>query len=149
MTKEQHQNLINLVKLLPLPIRIALTVFGEARGESEQGKIAVAWVCLNRERNINQFDDILDPYQFSCWNYGDPNFDTILALLPFNQIYAECLDIAYGVYFGKLPDPTGGATNYYAPKLMTMIDPTSGGKPTWAKDMQTTKIIGDHVFLKG
>ena len=148
MTRDSYNNLIMLVKQLPLPMRIALTVYGEARGESEQGKIAVAWVCLNRERNDNPFDDILDPLQFSCWNYGDKNFDKILALMPFNLIFAECLDIAYGVYFGKLPDPTGGATNYYAPELMRMIDPKSGGKPAWAKDMTTTTVIGGHVFLK-
>uniref|UniRef100_A0A6M3XNP8 Putative cell wall hydrolase n=1 Tax=viral metagenome TaxID=1070528 RepID=A0A6M3XNP8_9ZZZZ len=143
MTKEEHANLIKLIERLPIPLKIALTVYGEARGESEQGKVAVAWVCLNREADSVKWNDITDPFQFSCWNLNDPNLGAIMGILPFNLVFAECLDIAYGVYFGKLHDPTGGATNYYAPAGMPDKNP-----PYWAKDMQITKAIGGHIFLK-
>jgi len=44
------------------------------------------------------------------------------------------------VMAGKVPDPTGGATHYYA---TTMPKP-----PDWAaKDKQTLKL-GHHVFFK-
>ena len=61
---------------------LARTIYGEARGESRQGKIAVACVILNRVkrkkmcgwREINGYKvatvaaTCLKPWQFSCWN---------------------------------------------------------------------------------
>lgn len=145
---ERYKNIIKLVKKLPLPVVIALTVYGEARGEPKEGKEAVAWVCLNRERNGYSWDDILSPKQFSCWNNGDPNLTAILSITPFNPDYSDCLIIAFLTYHNLIPDPTDGATHYYAPELMKMLYPKTGGKPYWAKKMTTTAVIGQQVFLK-
>ena len=60
-----------------LPV-MARTVFGEARGEPHEGRLAVAHVILNRARSGGWWDAgvsevCLKRWQFSCWNPGDPN----------------------------------------------------------------------------
>ena len=41
---------------------------------------------------------------------------------------------------GKVPDPTGGATHYYAAAMMKA--------PAWAKGAKQTVKIGGHVFFR-
>ena len=90
---------------------LARTLYGEARGESRQGKIAVACVVLNRVkrkkmcgwRDINGYRvatvaaTCLKPWQFSCWNKNDPNRKIIIQVTDANPKFAECLDIAQKV----------------------------------------------------
>ena len=125
------------------------TVYGEARGEPMEGKIAVAHVALNRlkhpgwwSRNRDDIpDDTLaavcrDPYQFSCWLENDPNRNVILtALAPALAESAQAVEL---VLAGIEPDPTGGATHYHA----------IGAMPKWAAGRTPTAIIGHHVFYE-
>lgn len=56
----------------------ALTVYGEARGESIASKRAIAWVIRNRlkvsKAGSGYRDVVLKKYQFSCWLKSDPNY---------------------------------------------------------------------------
>src|SRR5512134_3045692 len=54
---------------------MARTVYGEARGEPHEGRLAVAHVILNRARAGGWFGAGVSEVclQFSCWNPGDPN----------------------------------------------------------------------------
>jgi len=59
-------------------VLLARMIFGEARGESEQGRIAVAYSAVNRLRNPRRFGGdlravLLRRAQYSCFNEGDPN----------------------------------------------------------------------------
>ena len=84
---------------------LALTLWGEARGEPVLGKRAVAWVVRNRmsiaeawlERKGRQhplFGDgtvagvVLRPYQFSCWLKGDPTSAAHYALGATSEVIA-------------------------------------------------------------
>ena len=63
---------------LPDRVVLALTIWGESRGECVEGQIAVACVVRNRlKRAIStapRWRDIcLAPEQFSCFNEDDPN----------------------------------------------------------------------------
>jgi len=123
----------------------ARTVWGEARGEEELGKIAVAWVVKNRAADPKWWGhDVigvcLKPYQFSCWLKSDPNRKKLLAVTEDDPVFADCKKICAAVLAGEIPDPTGGATSYYAD---TMVNP-----PRWAKQMYTLCKIGRHVFLR-
>ena len=53
---------------------IALTLMAEARGETSEGRRAVASVIWHRahERNQTWEDVCLAPKQFSCWNDRGP-----------------------------------------------------------------------------
>ena len=61
---------------------LARTLWGEARGESLAGQIAVAWTIRNRVNDGKAkswwgegYAGVCQkPYQFSCWNKSDPNF---------------------------------------------------------------------------
>ena len=61
---------------------LARTLWGEARGESLAGQIAVAWTIRNRVNDGKAkswwgegYAGVCQkPYQFSCWNKNDPNY---------------------------------------------------------------------------
>jgi len=57
---------------------MARTLWGEARGESEEGQVAVGHVIKNRVEKKTWYgktikDVCLKKWQFSCWNENDPN----------------------------------------------------------------------------
>ena len=115
------------------------TIFGEARGEGARGMQAVANVIMNRVKKGGWYgasikDVVLKPYQFSCWNEGDPNRNLIenATMAQLGQAYS----IAEKVISGELPDITGGATNYHAKSV----------NPYWAAKMTKTAAIGNHIF---
>jgi spore germination cell wall hydrolase CwlJ-like protein len=81
------------------------------------------------------------PYQFSCWNKNDPNFAYLSGVkpIPFRE-FAQVQIAADQVMAGKVPDPTGGATHYYAT--------TMPKAPAWAAKAKQTLKLGHHVFFK-
>lgn len=132
---------------------LARTIYGEARGEDRQSKIAVACVILNRVQQRKQcgYRNIdgrkiptiaatcLKPWQFSCWNEKDPNRKVILKVTPANKIFAECLEIAQKAYDCRLQDITSGATHYYNPRGCE--------KPRWAEGKKPCAVVGKHLFF--
>lgn len=133
---------------------IALTLFGEARGEGPDGRIAVANVLRNRVK-AGEFGGpsyrgvCLKAAQFSCWNASDPNFD-ILAdtgrLLLLDQAHGpvlrECQWIADGLLANRFVDNTHGATHYLTEHLYATTP------PSWAAKGRVLARIGAHVFLR-
>jgi hypothetical protein len=131
---------------------VARTIYGEARGESEEGQIAVGFVAFNRSEDAQktgrrQFGDgspasaCLQPFQFSCWNANDPNAAKLRALDADDPdpVFAKCLRIAEEVLSGQIPDPTNGATFYH----------TSNISPPWSRGQTPCAEIGRHKFYKG
>jgi spore germination cell wall hydrolase CwlJ-like protein len=120
---------------------------GEARGESDQGKVAVGWVILNRAKSGKWFGGGGDiyavcrkPYQFSCWNPGDPNRSIITSAKAGDAVFDQCLAAAQRVLGGSAADPTGAATHYFANYIST---------PSWAKPPAILTVqIGVHKFYK-
>lgn len=125
---------------------LARTVYGEARGEPVRGKEAVAAVVLNRVARAaarggywwghSVVSVCLKPWQFSCWNPGDPNRDKLLAVTAGDRGYAVCLRVARRAVAGALRDPTGGATHYHVLDL----------EPPWAWRHVPCAQIGNHLF---
>ncbi len=124
----------------------ARTLWGEARGEGHIGMVAVACVVLNRvERaeitgkywwgsNIVQICQ--KPYQFSCWNRSDPNFQKLQNVDESDLHFATALRVARRAIMGALRDVTNDATHYHA----------QGIKPFWAVDQKPSARIGNHIF---
>jgi len=127
---------------------LARTIYGEARGESWQGKQAVANVVMNRvksRRFPNTIERVcLQPYQFSCWNENDPNSKIIANLQPGqNSRFNQCIEIARSAEQGLLTDVTGGADHYYASSI---------AQPSWVRkspNARMTTQIGAHKFYTG
>ena len=129
---------------------MAVCIYGEARGESLAGKIAVAHTIMNRVRLPKWWgktirEVILKPRQFSCFNDGDKNRLALRAIaadwgraFQKNRILRECYYVAEGVIEGDLRDNTDGATHYH----------TTGCDPSWDDKMALTDTIGDHAFYR-
>lgn len=127
---------------------LARTIWGEARAETVSGMEAVANVVLNRvkvaqtRRGYWWGSDIISvcqkPYQFSCWNRTDPNYQKLIAVTQDNIHFMTCLRIARRAVAGVLTDNTLGATHYHADYV----------SPYWAKGQAPLITIGRHIFYK-
>ena len=127
---------------------LSLLVYGEARGESLDGKAGVAWVAVNRAKRRGWFGNslkevILKPYQFSCFLPDDPNFQILTTILQNfddyierDPVFRECYYIAKGVMDGWIRDLTKGALYYHAKSI----------SPKWANVYNRKAQIGNHIF---
>lgn len=108
---------------------MAHVVYGESRGESYQGQVAVAAVILNRVES-NDFPDsvhevVFQRNAFTAVNDGQYN------LQPNDTAYQAVKDAMLGW------DPSYGSVYYYNPKLAT---------DQWIFTRTVTKQIGNHHF---
>lgn len=126
---------------------MARTIWGEARSESQKGKIAVGWVIRNRFYSGKWYGGgtitqvCRRPSQFSCWNENDPNRAKIEALTLDDPWFLECVYVAAGVFCGQMTDPTDGASHYFAPASVAR-------KPAWADGKEPVARIGNHLFFR-
>lgn len=135
---------------------LARTLWGEARGEGLIGMALVAQVILNRMRRPGWWtrqagdgvpDDTiaaacLDPWQFSCWNAGDPNRAKLLALTDDDKIFRLARIIAGQAVAGTLgADATAGATHY-----MTAARRRQGWPKSWGTPKEPCAVVGRHLF---
>ena len=108
---------------------LACCIYGEARGESYSGKVAVAAVILNRVEHKsfpNSISGVIyQPGAFTCVDDGQINLGT-------ND---ECTRAAQDALNGW--DPSGGAIYYYNPKTATN---------KWIRSRPVIVAIGKHVF---
>ena len=136
---------------------LAKNIYHEARGEEDDGKIAVSNVVINRVNSKNFPSDVCSVvYQRNQIIF----IDMILKILPipalcqfswtcdlkpndsFNdsKSWKSSQKIAKEVFQGLHNDITDGATHYYNPDKVST--------PSWAKELQKTKVIGRHHFYK-
>ncbi len=115
----------------------ARTIAGEARGESPRAQLSVAFVPFNRAQLSGRTvaKECLRPWQFSCWNRGDPNRAIIQALGA--EALRAFLQHVEAVLAG-VPDPTRGATFYHTRSIL----------PSWAEGLAPCARIGRHVFYR-
>jgi conjugal transfer mating pair stabilization protein TraG len=135
------------------------TIAGEAGDQPPLGQAAVAHVILNRVADGGYGDGIQGVLtapvkpgsnykQFSVWNAPGmrESSSTARNLRPDDPLYRRIGDIVDQVHGGQIPDPTNGATHYYAPRSMP-----GGIKPPWAAQLagQNQVKIGDQIFVGG
>lgn len=158
----------------PGDLLLALTLFGEARGETALGKRAVAWVVRNRleagaahkekkGRAHPLFGDgtvagvVLRPWQFSCWNKSDPNLHKLMDIVQtdgevIGAMWAVLRAVATGVLSAvpEWDDPTFGATHYCTVNLWNDDVPGAwyGRAEIEAGRTKETVTIGNHVFAR-
>lgn len=139
--------------LSPLDL-LALTIYGEARSEPIEGKVAVGNVCRNRLKTNRwgaTYERVcLAPMQFSCWSPkgGLSNYTLVKALAqqimdghpPKDPVLAECYWVASGIQSGAARDNTDHATFYFV---------TRSKIPTWAIGQLPVCVIGAHSFFSG
>lgn len=129
---------------------LAQTLWGEARGEGNEGMEAVAAVILNRHRVAwrgarTVADVCLARRQFSCWNEDDPNRAAIARvtqapdadLWRAQGIARRALGLE-GPAILALPDDV---RHYFAISLRP--------RPPWADRQPVYRQIGHHLFYAG
>lgn len=139
---------------------VGLTLWGEARGEPVEGKIAVGNVIRNRMTNPSLYRAdspswkavCLAVDQFSCWstkNGGASNYaqvmqqaELIVSDLPLDPVLMECLYLADGIMSGVLQDRSHGATFYCTTSLY------HAKPPVWVKNCTPLGAIGSQTFFK-
>jgi spore germination cell wall hydrolase CwlJ-like protein len=128
---------------------IAATVCMEAGNQSFTGKVAVAYVILNRDRLTDSegVDDVvLAPWQFSAWNTDNRNRARLQDTMRNNPaLWSECMKATAAALWEFVPDPTHGATMYLNPVVTKKI--RGGTLPDWYDAAKVTAVIGDHEFL--
>ncbi|MDR1475247.1 MAG: cell wall hydrolase [Holosporales bacterium] len=126
---------------------LAKTIFGEARGEycktGISGLIAIGNVVVNRVNKGGFFGESVaavckKPWQFSCWNVGDPNLVVITKANRLDFLFNVCHEVAVALLDGKLPDLTQGSDHYHSCYV----------KPKWAENAIPKLRLGKHVFYK-
>lgn len=120
------------------------TLWQEVRGETEDGRRAVAHVIVNRLKAKTYGDTlasvVLAPYQFSGWNANDPNRISVTKIKDDDPVLVDLRNILSDVVTGTSKDPTGGATFYYPQSIPK--------PPPWAAKMQPCGKFGNHLFFK-
>jgi N-acetylmuramoyl-L-alanine amidase len=110
---------------------MALCVWREARGESMEGKRAVAWVVRNRADHPAWWGGpsiasvVLHPSQFSSFNHNDPNSSKLP--YPPDPGWVSSLLAAQEAMYKTAPDITNGAVDYYDKSM-------DENPPLWARD---------------
>ena len=127
---------------------MALTMWGEARGQGEEGMRAVGHVIRNRwmakRHGAHVTDTVSAAWQFSCWNEGDPNRAAMLnieALPKLGEEYRQWLAakrVAGEILSGRSADPTGGALFYHSNAV----------QPAWSREVAPVTRIGTHLFFR-
>ncbi len=112
------------------------TVWAEARGEPQAGRIAVGEVIRNRSavHGWSIARVVLEPLQFSCWNAHDHSRAEAAAIDDTEPVVVEC---ANAWLASKDSNLTEGALNYFNPKI---------SQPSWGPEMLHPIKIGNHLF---
>jgi len=117
---------------------LADNIYYEAANQPTKGKIAVAQVVMNRTKQPNRFGStpcavvgqkIGKSYQFSWMRTRGK--------IKYPEVYAESIDIARNVYYGKDVDVSNGALFYHATYI----------KNPW--HYKKVAQIAGHIFYKG
>lgn len=124
------------------PFLMALCLWREARGQSDDAKRGVLHVILNRAaarfRGSDPASVILWPYQFSSFNVKDPN--AALIPTPINPYVWKSWLACCAIVDAPGDDPTGGALMYESEPLAM--------RPDWATPDKQTAEIGPFRFYR-
>jgi spore germination cell wall hydrolase CwlJ-like protein len=128
---------------------LALTLYLEARSESTKGIIAVGSVILERVR-LGYFGKgvkgvCYKPYQFSCYNSNDPQYEKIALRIARNfdeeagklSKLQACLMISVGLLSGEIE-----------PNVKAQFYKVVGCPAAWEKEYEHVERIGAHDFYR-
>ncbi len=145
----------SFLKLNPAQV-LALTIYGEARGESTEGKIAVGSVILERVDHRDWDGKTIPevcfkPWQFSCYNEKDPNYGKLLDIaehwndksMPLDMALNNCYGIAAGLISGNIPRTSEIARAH----CCQYATDAGAANVKWDDSMNVVIKIGRHSFF--
>lgn len=121
---------------------LAQAIYYEARGESQQGQVAVAEVVMNRTRSGLYPNSVCGVvYQGSALKTGCQftfTCDGSMAALPRGRAWVQSQQLANAVMMGYTRPVTQHATHYH----------TTAVNPVWSANLVETTQIGSHIFYR-
>ena len=124
---------------------MAANIYFEASTQERIGKIGVAQVTMNRVRSPEFPNSVCEVVyqgpknkknkrlcQFSWYCDGKPD------IIRNKRVWRECVYVAKYVILGGVPDITYNSTHYHADYV----------QPWWAKKMEKTVKLWDHIFYR-
>ena len=110
---------------------LSMIMFGEARGEPDIGKVAVAYTAINRKADPKY------PKNICAVMKQDKQYEFLSKIgMPPEHQYKYLEPIASAILQGKIDDPTKGAKWFHTKQI----------KPVWAKDKPIKLSYGNHIF---
>ncbi|WP_417623891.1 cell wall hydrolase [Paremcibacter congregatus] len=121
---------------------LAQAVYFEARSEPFEGQVAVAYVILNRVKDKRYPDNIcgvvfqnekrrnMCQFSFACDGLSDNPYEMVA--------WNQARRVAGGTLKNAMSDVTARSTHYHATYV----------QPRWAKHLQPTIKVGQHVFYR-
>jgi hypothetical protein len=152
---------------------LALTIYGEARGEVYKGLIAVGSVILERVAHRGWDGDTIKevclmPWQFSCFLPNDPNFAGLKNIVSHwdasyrqSKVLQNCYAVASGLMDGTIERTPEIAANhvcqYVTVAWRKQLDERAVNEKTpakqeeinkkrWWRDMELVVVVGHHGF---
>jgi len=131
LQRHRSEDVIKVNILINELMCLSAIMFGEARGESDMGKVAVAYTAMNRKADPNYPKDI-------CKIMKQPaQYDFLKKKgMPEEYQYKYLYPIAKAVMEGKIDDPTRGAKWFHTKQI----------KPYWIKNKEIKLAVGNHIF---
>ena len=134
-------------------IYMAGFIKAEAGNQSDTGKIAVAYVILNRAGGAsgNIKGVLTAPYQFSCYipYHTVEQYLTEYAAMTQEQREADaCYRAAAGAYYGTASNPIGEMKYYCNPQYCSAGETAQWRKIRAKNTEDEIIVIGDHVFCR-
>lgn len=115
---------------------LATAIYHEARGEQDQGQLAVAQVVKNRTLSKHfpgtYCDVVYQRKQFSRIRNCRPDYNS--------NAWRKASNLAYMMIYKQVFDVTSGALWYYSHTRIKT--------PYWGYNKKITARIGNHTFLK-
>lgn len=123
---------------------LALNIYHEARGEPEEGQLAVATVTMNRVASPRFPDNVCDVVRQYGWN---PRLQKHISAFSWTgdkldnapsdeKAWQNAVSLAREVLDGKRHPALSKALFYHAKRI----------KPSWAKRKKALAKIGAHIF---
>ena len=164
VAKNDEVGIVSELAYIPREVRrevlcLALNLYHEGRGSTVEDRIAIAFVTLNRlsQRTLREERTICSvvfenaqvkkgsgtktTYQFSWVAYSEDR-----KLPQENQSWEDAQRLALWVFKNQdtIPDPTKGATHYYAPAALKKLGYRT---PAWARFGVNKQMIGQHIYM--
>jgi len=124
-----------VIPVVPEATCLAMNIYYEARSDPIEGRLAVAWVTINRARGArtNICYEVFKPWQFS-WTMDPKHWGS----LPIGRAWEDAQHMAAIVLEPDMIDFTLGADHFHTTDIY----------PRWAPNLKRLDQYGSHVFYR-
>lgn len=117
---------------------LAEAAYYEARGEDSIGVVAVMYTILNRVNKNGKWSNTIEGVVYQNKQFSYTHDGSLNSGMSNTKQVQRMYILAYDVMNGLIGNPIGGSDHYHAVNV----------SPYWAKHLNYTYHIGNHIFYK-